>query len=164
MTCRLMCLVGILAIGASSRATGQLVGTVDMGAGTYHPDRALGGGVASVAPTLWMGVGPLRLGGSGVYSDAPGGRWNFQGNSTALLRSPRLGILRGELLGQVGWTWHHQVEGSTTLDGEVRAYIFPSSTSVFWTVAVWARPGPWAKDARSAGRWPAAPLDSVRFA
>jgi hypothetical protein len=129
---RMMYLVVALAVSVSPRATGQLVGTVDMGAGTYHPDRALAGGVASVAPTLQMGVGPLRLAGAGVYSDAPGGRWNFQGTSTAHLRSPRLGILRGEVLGQVDWTWHHRVKGSTTLGGEVRAYVSPSSQSVFW--------------------------------
>jgi hypothetical protein len=129
---RLMYLVVVLAVGGSPRATAQLVGSVDMRAGTYHPDRALAGGVASVAPTLQMGVGPLRLTSSGVYTDAPGGRWNFQGTTSALLRSPRLGILRGEILGQVDWTWHHRVEGSTTLGGEVRAFLSPSSTSVLW--------------------------------
>jgi len=129
---RPMYLVVVLAVGLTTRATGQLSGTLDMGAGAYHPDRALAGGVASVAPALQMGVGPLQLAGSGVYTDAPGGRWNFQGASSARLRSPRLGILRGEVLGQVDWTWHHRVEGSTTVGGEVRAYISPSSRSVIW--------------------------------
>jgi len=129
---RPMSLVVVLAVGLTTRATGQLSGTLDMGAGAYHPDRALAGGVASVAPALQMGVGPLQLAGSGVYTDAPGGRWNFQGASSARLRSPRLGILRGEVLGQVDWTWHHRVEGSTTVGGEVRAYISPSSRSVIW--------------------------------
>jgi hypothetical protein len=129
---RPMSLVVVLAVGLTTRATGQLSGTLDMGAGTYHPDRALAGGVASVAPALQLGAGPLQLAGSGVYTDAPGGRWNFQGASTALLRTPRLGILRGEVLGQVDWTWHHRVEGSTTVGGEVRAYISPSSRSVIW--------------------------------
>ena len=129
---RPMYLVVVLAVGLTTRATGQLSGTLDMGAGTYHPDRALAGGVASVAPALQMGVGPLQLAGAGVYTDAPGGRWNFQGASSARLRSPRLGILRGEVLGQVDWTWHHRVEGSTTVGGEVRAYISPSSRSVIW--------------------------------
>jgi hypothetical protein len=129
---RLVYLLGILALGVSSRASGQVLGSVDMGAGTYHPDRSLAGGVASVAPSLEIGVGRLRLAGSGVYTDAPGGRWNFQGNSSARLRTPRLGFLRGEFLGEVDWTWHHRVDGSTTVGGEVRAYLSPSSSSVLW--------------------------------
>jgi hypothetical protein len=103
-----------------------------MGAGTYHPDRALAGGVASVAPSMEIGIGQLRLAGSGVYTDAPGGRWNFQGSSSARLRTPPFGIQRGEILGEVDWTWHHRVEGSTTAGGEARAYLSPSPSSVLW--------------------------------
>ena len=125
-------LAGIILALVSTQATAQLTGSLDMGAGTYHPDRALSGGVASLAPTLQMDVGPLRLGGSGIYSDASSGRWNFQGNSAAILRSPRLGVIRGEVLGQVDWTWHHRVEGSAAVAGEARAYLFPSSNSVLW--------------------------------
>lgn len=132
MTRRSLCLIAVLGLAVSSRAAGQIIGSVDMGAGTYHPDRALAGGVASVAPTLQMDIGALRVVSSGVYTDAPGGRWNFQGNSSARLRSPRLGILRGEVLGEVDWSWHHRVEGSTTVGGEVRAYLSPTPNSVLW--------------------------------
>jgi len=132
VTTRSICLITALGLAVSSRAAGQIIGSVDMGAGTYHPDRALAGGVASVAPALQMNIGALRLASSGVYTDAPGGRWNFQGSSGARLRSPRLGILRGEVLGQVDWTWHHRVQGSTTVAGEVRGYLAPSANSVLW--------------------------------
>jgi hypothetical protein len=127
-----ICLIAVFGLAVSTSAAGQIIGSVDMGAGTYHPDRALAGGVASVAPTLQMDIGALRLVSSGVYTDAPGGRWNFQGTSGARLSTPRLGILRGEVLGEVDWTWHHRVEGSAAVAGEVRAYLSPSRRSVLW--------------------------------
>jgi hypothetical protein len=62
-------------------AAAQLAGTLDMGAGTYRPDRAIPGGIASIVPALRYRSGPFELSAIGVYSDAPAGRWNFQGGT-----------------------------------------------------------------------------------
>jgi hypothetical protein len=110
----------------------QVNATLDMGAGSYRPDRAISGGVASVAPVLRLAAGPLRWTGSGVYSNAQGGRWNFQGLSQAALHSPNLGIFRAELLGEVDWTWHHQVPGSARVAGELRGYVTPAPSTLLW--------------------------------
>jgi hypothetical protein len=118
--------------GLAGSLEAQLSATLDMGAGSYRPDRAISGGVASVAPTVWLTAGPLRWTGAGVYSNAQGGRWNFQGLSQAALRSPNLGIFRAELLGEVDWTWHHQVAGSATVAGELRGYLAPGPSTLLW--------------------------------
>jgi hypothetical protein len=127
-----MGLVGWLAGGIVTPGLAQLSGTVDVGAGNNHPDRSLPGAVASFAPAVTAIAGPLRLSGSGVYTDAAGGRWNFQGSSAAVLRSPDLGIFRAEVLGQTDWTWHHRVPGAATLTGEIRAYMMPTPRSLLW--------------------------------
>ncbi|MBA3344434.1 MAG: hypothetical protein H0T44_03895 [Gemmatimonadales bacterium] len=119
-------------VAISRTLAGQVSGTFDFGAGTYRPDRALPGGVASFAPTLALDAGPFRVGASGVYTDAPGGRWNFQGLATALARSPRAGIFHAELAGQVDWTRHYQARGTTALVGEVRAHASPSANTTLW--------------------------------
>lgn len=129
---RAVLLIGCLAAGVSTPGTAQLDGTLDVGAGSNRPDRSLPGAVTSFAPSLSFGAGPLRLSGAGVYSDAAGGRWNFQGTSGAALRSPRAGIFRAELLGEADWTWHHRVQGAATLAGELRAYVTPSARSAAW--------------------------------
>jgi hypothetical protein len=122
----------LLLAGSTATLAAQVSATLDMGAGSYRPDRAISGGVASVAPTVWLATGPLRWSGSGVYSNAQGGRWNFQGASQAALRSPSLGIFRAELLGEVDWTWHHQVAGSATVAGELRGYAAPGPNTLLW--------------------------------
>jgi hypothetical protein len=124
--------VVLLLAGSGATLEAQVSATLDMGAGSYRPDRAIGGGVASVAPTVWLAAGPLRWTGSGVYSNAHGGRWNFQGLSQAALRSPNLGIFRAELLGEVDWTWHHRVAGSATVAGELRGYLAPGPSALLW--------------------------------
>jgi hypothetical protein len=124
--------VVLLLAGSAGALEAQVNATLDMGAGSYRPDRAIGGGVASVAPTVWMTAGPLRWTGSGVYSNAQGGRWNFQGLSQAALQSPNLGIFRAELLGEVDWTWHHRVAGSATVAGELRGYLAPGPSTLLW--------------------------------
>jgi hypothetical protein len=125
-------LIGCLAAGIPAAGAAQLDGTLDVGAGSNRPDRSLPGAVTSFAPSLSLGAGLLRISGAGVYSDAAGGRWNFQGSSAAILRSPRLGIFRGEMVGEADWTWHHRVQGAATLAGELRAYVSPSAGSVAW--------------------------------
>jgi hypothetical protein len=45
-------LVALLCSSGASPAFGQLSGTLDMGAGTYRPDRSIPGGVASIVPSL----------------------------------------------------------------------------------------------------------------
>jgi hypothetical protein len=122
----------VLLAGLAWDLEAQVSATVDMGAGSYRPDRAISGGVASVAPTVWLNAGPFRWTGSGVYSNAQGGRWNFQGLSQAALHSPNLGIFRAELLGEVDWTWHHQVAGSATVAGELRGYVAPTPGAMLW--------------------------------
>ena len=110
----------------------QVSGTLDMGAGTYRPDRAIPGGIASIVPSLRYQSGPVVLSAIGVYSDAPAGRWNFQGGTAALLRSPRFGFLRLEAVGQAEWTSHYRVRGTTRFTGGVRAYLNPGAGARAW--------------------------------
>jgi hypothetical protein len=51
MRCRDLLLSIALWAGATP-AAGQVAGTLDMGAGTYRPERAIAGGVASIVPAL----------------------------------------------------------------------------------------------------------------
>lgn len=113
-------------------AASQVTGTLDLGAGTYRPERAIPGGIASIAPTLRFEIGALQLDASGVYSDAPAGRWNFQGTGSALARSPRVGMFHLEGIGEVDWTRHHQVQGTSTVTGELRAYAHPAKDASVW--------------------------------
>jgi hypothetical protein len=113
-------------------AAAQLAGTLDMGAGTYRPDRAIPGGIASIVPSLRYRRGPVELSAIGVYSDAPAGRWNFQGGTAASVRTPTFGIFQLEAMGQAEWTSHYQVRGTTLFSGGVRAYLTPGSGARAW--------------------------------
>jgi len=113
-------------------AAAQLAGTLDMGAGTYRPDRSIPGGIASIVPSLRYRSGPLELSGIGVYSDAPAGRWNFQGGTAATLRTPAFGGFHLEATGQAEWTSHYRVRGTTLFSGGVRAYLSPGSGARAW--------------------------------
>jgi hypothetical protein len=125
-------LLGLALSAAAVPAAAQLTGTLDMGAGTYRPDRAIPGGIASIVPSLSYRSGPLELNAIGVYSDAPAGRWNFEGGTAAFLRSPALGFLRFEAAGQAEWTSHYRARGTTTFSGGVRAYLTPGSGAHAW--------------------------------
>ena len=72
-------------------AAAQVSGTIDLGAGTYHPERATPGGVASIAPALRYHANGFDLDLAGTYTDGPAGRWNFQGAGTAGFRALRTG-------------------------------------------------------------------------
>lgn len=113
-------------------AAAQLAGTLDMGAGTYRPDRAIPGGIASMVPSLRYRRGPVELSAIGVYSDAPAGRWNFQGGTAASVRTPTFGILQLEAMGQAEWTSHYRVRGTSLFSGGVRAYLTPGSGARAW--------------------------------
>jgi hypothetical protein len=113
-------------------AAAQLAGTLDMGAGTYRPDRAIPGGIASIVPSLRYQSGPVELSAIGVYSDAPAGRWNFQGGTAASVRTPAFGMFQLEAMGQAEWTSHYQVRGTTLFSGGVRAYLTPGSGTRAW--------------------------------
>ncbi|MGH7578660.1 MAG: hypothetical protein ACREM9_00695, partial [Gemmatimonadales bacterium] len=113
-------------------AAAQLAGTLDIGAGTYRPDRAIPGGIASIVPSLRYQSGPVELSAIGVYSDAPAGRWNFQGGTAALVRTPRLGFFQLEAVGQAEWTSHYRVRGTTMFSGGVRAYLSPGAGARAW--------------------------------
>jgi hypothetical protein len=113
-------------------ASAQLAGTLDMGAGTYRPDRAIAGGIASIVPSLRYRSGLMELSAIGVYSDASAGRWNFQGGTAASLSTPTFGILRLEATGQAEWTSHYRVRGTTLFSGGVRAYLTPGSGARAW--------------------------------
>jgi hypothetical protein len=113
-------------------AAAQLAGTLDMGAGTYRPDRAISGGIASIVPALRYRSGPFELSAIGVYSDAPAGRWNFQGGTAASVRTPTLGGFHLEAMGQTEWTSHYRVRGTTLFSGGVRAYLSPGSGARAW--------------------------------
>jgi hypothetical protein len=125
-------LISVLISGLAESAAGQVSGTLDLGAGTYRPERAIPGGVASIAPSLRYDAGLFRLGATGVYSDAPAGRWNFQATGTAAARSPRLAMFDLEALGEIDWTRHYQVEGTNTITGELRAYAHPAKDVSVW--------------------------------
>jgi hypothetical protein len=113
-------------------AAAQFAGTLDMGAGTYRPDRAIPGGIASIVPALRYRSGPFELSAIGVYSDAPAGRWNFQGGTAASVRTPTLGGFHLEAMGQTEWTSHYRVRGTTLFSGGVRAYLSPGSGARAW--------------------------------
>ena len=125
----------LLWLAASAVATpvaAQVAGTLDMGAGTYRPDRAIAGGIASIVPALRYRTGALELGAIGVYSDAPAGRWNFEGGTSAALRTRATGLLQLEAMGQAEWTTHYRVRGTTTFTGGVRAYLTPGGGTRAW--------------------------------
>ena len=56
----------------------------------------------------------------GVYSDAPAGRWNFQGGTEAFARTPAFGFLLLEVSGKAEWTRHYRVDGTTAFWGHAR--------------------------------------------
>jgi hypothetical protein len=125
----------LLCVACSAWATSaaaQVAGTLDMGAGTYRPDRAIPGGIASIVPSLRYRSGPVELSAIGVYSDAPAGRWNFQGGTAASVRTPTLGIFQLEAIGQAEWTTHYRARGTTLFSGGVRAYLSPGSGARAW--------------------------------
>jgi hypothetical protein len=127
------CLLLCLTVAAwTTPAAAQLAGTLDMGAGTYRPDRAIAGGIASIVPALGYRHGLFELNAVGVYSDAPAGRWNFQGGTSASIRTPAFGRLQLEATGQAEWTTHYQTRGATAFTGGVRAYVTPGSGSRIW--------------------------------
>jgi hypothetical protein len=126
---------GLVAHGAlllAVSAAAQVRGSLDVGAGTYRPDRAIPGGVASIAPTLYYDGESFRVGASGVYSDAPAGRWNFQGGGMAQLRSPELGPFQVEATGQLEFTRHFAARGVTAATAEVRANVRPFRGATLW--------------------------------
>jgi hypothetical protein len=125
-------LVTLLCLVPTAPASAQVAGTLDMGAGTYRPDRAIPGGIASIAPALRYQHGALTLSALGVYSDAPAGRWNFQGGTAATVRSPSFGPLRFEASGQAEWTSHFRTRGTTTFTGGVRAYVASGAWASAW--------------------------------
>jgi hypothetical protein len=116
-------LIALISLAPASPALAQLSGTLDMGAGTYRPDRAIPGGIASIVPALRYQRGLLEVNALGAYSDAPAGRWNFEGATEAFVRTPALGPFLLEASGRGEWTSHYQVRGTTTFAGGVRAYL-----------------------------------------
>jgi hypothetical protein len=132
MTRRRAALVALFAAAWAPPALGQLTGTLDLGAGTYRPDRSIPGGIASVVPALRYLSGPLEVNALGVYSDAPAGRWNFQGGTEAFARTPAFGVLLLEASGKAEWTSHYRVRGTTTFSGGVRAYLATGSRARAW--------------------------------
>jgi hypothetical protein len=128
-------IAGLVAGGAVLLAgplAAQLGGSLDVGAGTYRPDRAIPGGVASIAPTVYFDGDMFRIGASGIYSDAPAGRWNFQGATMAQLRSPTLGPVRLEGTGQLEFTRHFAARGVTAATAELRANLRPFRGAALW--------------------------------
>jgi hypothetical protein len=124
-------LVALLATAAAPAAA-QVRASLDVGAGSYRSDGALSAAVASFAPAFRLDAGPLRFDAIGTYTDAPAGRWNFQGTSQLVLRSPRLWFLRAELAGSADWTSHRRVDGTTVLGAEGRVYLHPIVGTSMW--------------------------------
>jgi hypothetical protein len=128
-------LAGLVAQGAlvfAGAASAQVSGTLDVGAGTYRPDRAIPGGVASIAPTLYLDGRSYRVGASGIYTDAPAGRWNFQGAGMAQVRSPEMGPVHLEATGQLEFTRHYSARGVTAATAEIRGYLRPFRGTTLW--------------------------------
>ena len=132
-------LLALLCSAWCSPALGQLAGTLDLGAGTYRPDRSIPGGIASIVPALRYRSGPLELNALGVYSDAPAGRWNFQGGTEALVRTPVFGFLLLEGSGRAEWTSHHRVRGTALVSGGMRAYLATGSQARAWVGRTFGR-------------------------
>jgi len=132
VTRRRGCLLCLAFSAWAAPAAAQLAGTLDMGAGTYRPDRAIPGGIASIVPSLRYRSGPVELSAIGVYSDAPAGRWNFQGGTAASVRTPTFGIFHLEAMGNAEWTSHYRVRGTTMFSGGVRAYLTPGAGVRAW--------------------------------
>ena len=132
-------LLALLSAAWASPALGQLSGTLDMGAGTYRPERSISGGIASIVPSLRYISGPFEVNALGVYSDAPAGRWNFQGGTEAFARTPALGFLLLEASGKAEWTSHYRVQGTTTFSGGVRAYTATGSRARAWVGRMFGR-------------------------
>ncbi len=124
-------LVCIALSAGATPAAAQLAGTLDMGAGTYRPERAIAGGIASIVPAMQYRSGLLELSAIGVYSDAPAGRWNFQGGTAAAVSTPTFGIFQLEAIGQAEWTSHYRVSGTTRFSAGARAYLRPKGAN-FW--------------------------------
>jgi hypothetical protein len=116
----------------ASPAAAQVSGTLDLGAGTSRPDRATPGGVASIAPSLRYHGAGFDLDVAGTYTDAPAGRWNFQGATAATFRPLRVGPLSAELGGEADWTSHYRVRGTTTLTGLGRLALEPGGRTRLW--------------------------------
>jgi hypothetical protein len=136
---RLAGLVVPTALLLAGAASAQVHGSLDVGAGTYRPDRAIPGGIASIAPTLYLESERFRLGASGIYSDAPAGRWNFLGSSMVQLRSPELGPLQLEATAELDVTRHFAARGVTAVTGELRAYLRPFPGTTLWAGRVSGR-------------------------
>ena len=124
-------LVCIALSAGANPAVAQIAGTLDMGAGTYRPERAIAGGIASIVPAIQYRSGLFELSAIGVYSDAPAGRWNFQGGTAAAVSTPTLGIFQLEAVGQAEVTSHYRVSGTTRFSAGARAYLRPKGAS-FW--------------------------------
>ena len=125
----------VLALLCSAWATpalGQLSGTLDMGAGRYRPDHSIPGGIASIVPALRYQSGLFEVNALGAYSDAPGGRWNFEGGTEAFARAPAFGFLLLEATGRAEWTSHYRVRGTTTFSGGMRAYLASGTRARAW--------------------------------
>ena len=132
-------LLALLCCSWATSAPAQLAGTLDMGAGTYRPDRSIAGGIASIVPALRYRSGPLEVNALGVYSDAPAGRWNFQGGTEAFVRTPVFGFLLLEGSGKAEWTSHYRVRGTTLLSGGMRAYLATGSRARAWVGRTFGR-------------------------
>ena len=123
----------------ASPALAQLSGTLDMGAGRYRPDRSIPGGIASIVPSLRYRSGRFEVNALGAYSDAPAGRWNFEGGTEALVRSPPLGFLVLEAGGGAEWTSHYRARGTTTFSGGMRAYLAAGTRARAWVGRTFGR-------------------------
>ena len=125
-------LLALLCSAWAAPALGQLSGTLDMGAGRYRPDHSIPGGIASIVPALRYQGGPFEVTALGAYSDAPAGRWNFEGGTEAFVRAPAFGFLLLEATGKAEWTSHYRVRGTTTLSGGMRAYLATGTRARAW--------------------------------
>ena len=125
-------------MGLAGGASGQVTGSLDVGAGTVSPRPGDSGRDRIHRARRWSTERRrLRFGATGIYSDAPAGRWNFQGTGFAQVRSPRFGIFEAEASGQLDVTRHFRVEGSRAVTGDVRLYAYP-----FRGASVWVRKRP----------------------
>jgi hypothetical protein len=124
--------LALLCSAWASPALGQVSGTLDMGAGRYRPDHSIPGGIASIVPALRYQSGPFEVNALGAYSDAPAGRWNFEGGTEAFARAPAFGFLLLEATGRAEWTSHYRVRGTTTFSGGMRAYLATGTRARAW--------------------------------
>jgi hypothetical protein len=108
-------------------AGAQVTVTMDAGGGNARIDQAGNGSIALVAPAVAWRHPLMSFDAGGVYSGMGDRGWNAAGAAAARLRSPRLGLLRGELSGLYRRSAHAVGQGTRVAEAELGLTASPAS-------------------------------------